>query len=120
MINKEGEYVELKSEIKEEIKIILKEMLNILESSGKENSDIHISDIYYLLSLYSLNIISYDKLKVESITVIKGWHSVNSKCDSSNFYFSDENGKILVDLNKRYTYLESKLFSLVSELSNQS
>ena len=70
---------------KKEIKILLKELLDIFETNDEKRLNAYISDIYYLLSLYSLNIISIQKLKEESLETVSNWFSNNSKSGLNEF-----------------------------------
>jgi hypothetical protein len=75
--------------LKCEIKTKLKELLDIFEKYGEKELDSYISDIYYLLSLYSLNIISFSQLKIESADIINNWFPNNSKSGLNEFSFSN-------------------------------
>ena len=101
--------MELKSEIKEK----LKELLNIFEKYGEKELDSYISDIYYLLSLYSLNIIPFSRLKIESTEIINNWFPNNSRSGLNGFYLNNVDES---NINVNWRKLIDEINLRVSEL----
>ena len=103
-------------ELKFEIKKKLKELLYIFEKYGEKELDVYISDIYYLLSLYSLNIIAFNQLKNESFNIMNNWFPNNSRSGLNEFYFSDEENGNNISLNKEWRELINEIKLLINEL----
>ena len=89
-------------ENKKEIKNMLKKLLDIFEKNNEKELDIYISDIYYLLSLYSLRIISIQKLKDEGLGIIGSWFPNNSRCGLNEFHFGNEVNEETIRLNNSW------------------
>ena len=102
-------------ELKHEIKKKLKELLNIFEKYGEKELDSYISDIYYLLSLYSLNIIPFSRLKSESIDIINNWFPNNSRSGLNEFYFTNVH-ESNVNINVKWRKLIDEINLRVDEL----
>ena len=102
-------------ELKQEIKEKLKELLGIFEKYGEKELDSYISDIYYLLSLYSLNIIPFSRLKSESSDIINKWFPHNSRSGLNEFYFNNVDESI-VNINTKWRKLIDEINLRVGEL----
>ncbi|MBP7979633.1 MAG: hypothetical protein KAZ04_04035 [Sebaldella sp.] len=100
-------------ELKHIIREKLKELLNIFEKYGEKELDSYISDIYYLLSLYSLNIIPFSQLKSESTDIINNWFPNNSRSGLNEFYFSNVDES---DINVKWRKLIDEINLRVGEL----
>ena len=95
-------------ENKKFIKSLLKELVEIFEENYTLKSDMRISDIYYLLSLYSLEIISFEKLQKESFQVLEDW-SKSECCGHNPFYIQKETSEETRRINKEWTEIVEKL-----------
>ena len=103
-------------ENKKEIKNMLKKLLDIFEKNNEKELDIYISDIYYLLSLYYLRIISIQKLKDESLDIMGSWFSGNSRCGLNEFHFGSEVNEETIRLNNTWSDLIKKLNIMIRNL----
>ena len=103
-------------ELKAKIKKNLKELLYLFEKNGEKELDVYISDIYYMLSLYSLNVIAFNQLKSESSNIINSWFPNNSRSGLNEFYFTNKENESDIKLNEKWRKLIDEINLLINDL----
>ncbi|MCP1226591.1 hypothetical protein [Sebaldella sp. S0638] len=95
-------------ENKKTVKVLLKELVELLEENYTSGIDKRISDVYYLLSLYSLEIIPFERLRKDSFLVLKEW-TASEAFGHNPFYIPKETPEETRMINEEYKEIMEKL-----------
>ena len=83
--------------------------MELFEENYTERIDVRISDIYYLLSLYSLEIISFERLQKDSLQVLRDW-SASECCGHAPFYIKKETFEETEEINNKWEKIVEELY----------
>ena len=95
-------------ENKKTVKTILKKLAELLEGNYTSGIDTRISDVYYLLSLYSLEIITFERLRKDSFLVLEGW-TASEAFGHNPFYIPKGTPEETRTINEEYEGIMEKL-----------
>ena len=94
-------------ENKKTVKALLKKLVELLEKNYTSGIDTRISDVYYLLSLYSLEIIPFERLRKDSFLVFGDMDLIEMQPAFSprgllaKYLFSSDNNALQFEFQKR-------------------
>ena len=95
-------------ENKKTVKALLKKLVELLEKNYTSGIDTRISDVYYLLSLYSLEIIPFERLRKDSFLVLEGW-TASEAFGHNPFYIPKGTPEETRTINEEYEGIMEKL-----------